>query len=166
MSGPPAGREKQRFAAGLGAVVERDDSLLVLEPHGLGVNAEPQLDAVAVEDLRQRIPDLRSLPVGELLRALNERDPGPEAGHELGQLDADGSPAYDDGGLRDLGEIGCLTIRPVARLGEAGDRRHDRVGAGGDDDRSASRGHARSTTTRPGPSMRPVSLRTVTPRSS
>src|SRR5581483_680826 len=122
-------------AADLVARVELDDLLAAVDAHADRTAAEDELHAVVLQDPAEQLADLRVLAVGEPRRALDDRAAAAEAGEELRQLDRDDAAADEDDALRDLGQRGRLAVRPVAAVGQAGNRRDDRVGAGRDDDR-------------------------------
>src|SRR6185436_9829904 len=52
---PPAGRDEQTIAAQCSAVVELQEILIAFAPRSDGAHAERELDAVAAQDLRERL---------------------------------------------------------------------------------------------------------------
>src|SRR5205823_5489592 len=112
--GPPADAEDQNAAAGLAAVVELDHAFVHLQPDRLSALPEKELDSVFTEDLLEQHTDLRILAVGQVRRALHDRDSRAEAGKELGQLDGDHAAADEDDALRDLRHRRRLAVGPVA----------------------------------------------------
>ena len=70
-----------------------------------------------------------------VLAALDERHLAAEAANGLRHLDADRAAAEDEQPARHRLHAGHLAVRPDAlELAQARDRRHDRVGAVGEDD--------------------------------
>jgi hypothetical protein len=59
----------------------------------------------------------------------------PKRGQELRQLDRDDAAADEGGALRELVDVRHVAVGPVSGLLQTWNRRDDRVGAGGDDDR-------------------------------
>ena len=99
------------------------------------MRAEDELDAVAAQDLAERLAQRRGLAGEQVLGALDERDLAAEATHGLRHLDADRPAAEHEQAARDGLHAGHLAVGPDAvELAQARDRRHDRVGAGRQDD--------------------------------
>ena len=99
------------------------------------MHAERKLDAVAPQDLAERLAERRGLARQHVLGALDERHLAAEAAHGLRHLDADRPAAEHEQAPRDGLHAGHLAVRPDAlELAQARDRRHDRVGAGRDHD--------------------------------
>ena len=131
----PAGGDEQAVAAQLAAVVELEDVVLAVAPRGGRVHAEGELDAVAAQDLAERLAERRGLAGEHVLGALDERHLAAEAAHGLRHLDADRPAAEHEQAARDGLHAGRLAVGPDAlELAQARDRRHDRIGAGRHDD--------------------------------
>ena len=99
------------------------------------VHAEHQLDAVAAQDVAERLAQRCGLVGEHALGQVDECHLAAEAAHGLGHLDADRTAAQDQEAAGDRGHRGHLAVRPHAlELPEARNRRHDRFRAGGHDD--------------------------------
>ena len=131
----PAGGDEQAVAAQLAAVVELEDVVVAVAPRAGRVRAEDELDAVAAQDLAERLAQRRGLAGEQVLGALDERHLAAEAADGLGHLDADRPAAEDEQPARDRLHAGRLAVGPDAvELAQARDRRDDRVGAVGEHD--------------------------------
>jgi hypothetical protein len=64
----------------------------------------------------------------------DQRHPGAETAEGLRQLDADRAAAEHDQVVRQLGQLEDVVVGQVRPLGQAGDRRHRRRGAGADEE--------------------------------
>ena len=127
----PAGRDEQAVAAQLAAVLELEDVVLAVTARGARARAEDELDAVAPQDLAERLAERRRLACEHVLGALDERNLAAEPAHGLGHLDADRAAAEDEQPPRDRLHAGRLAVGPDAvELAQPRDRRDDRVGAG------------------------------------
>ena len=119
----PAGGDEQAVAAQLAAVVELEDVVLAVAPRGGRVHAEDELDAVAAQDLAERLAQRRGLAGEHVLGALDERHLAAEAAHGLRHLDADRPAAEDEQAARDGLHAGRLAVGPDAvELAQARDR--------------------------------------------
>ena len=117
------------------AVVELEDIVVAVASRGGHASAEDELDAVAAQDLVERIAKRRRLTRKQVARAFHEHDLPAEAPDGLGHLDADGPAAEHEQPARDGLHTGRLAVGPdPVELAEPRDRRDDRVGAAGDDD--------------------------------
>ena len=131
----PAGGDEQAVAAQLAAVVELEDVVVAVAPRGGRVHAERELDAVAAQDLGERLAERRRLAREQVLGALDERDLAAEAANGLRHLDADRAAAEHEQPARDRLHAGHLAVRPDAfELAQAGDGRDERIGAVREDD--------------------------------
>ena len=93
-----------------------------------------------------------------MLRSFDDHHLAAEAANGLRHLDADRAAAQHEHAARDLLHAGHLAVRPDAfELAEAGDRRHDGVGAVRQDDVLGSVSHAVDLDhARPGELARPA----------
>ena len=117
----PAGRDEQAVAAQLAPVVELEDVVVAARAARAGrVHAEHELDAVAAQDLAERLAQRRGLAREHVLAALDQRDLAAEAAHGLRQLDADRPAAEHEQAARDRLHAGRLAVGPHARRARAG----------------------------------------------
>ncbi len=116
----PAGGDEQPVAAQLAAVVELEDVVLAVAPGGGRVRAERELDAVAAQDLAERLAQRRGLARQHVLGALDERHLAAEAAHGLRHLDADRAAAEHEQPPRDGLHARRLAVGPDARRARAG----------------------------------------------
>ena len=131
----PAGGDEQPLAAQLAAVVEREHVVLAVASRARRVRAEDELDAVAAQDLAERLAQRGGLAREHVSAALDEHDLAAEPAYGLRHLDADRAAAEDDQPARDGRHGRRLAIGPDAvELAQPGDRRDHRVGAARDDD--------------------------------
>ena len=101
-------------------------------PCGAGGHAEDELDAVAAQDLAERLTERRRLAVEHVVGAVDERHLAAEAAHRLRHLHADGPAAQDQHPARDRLHARRLAVGPdPLELSQARDRRDERVGAAG-----------------------------------
>ena len=141
---PPAGGDEQPVAAQFAAVVELEDVVLSVAPRGRRARAEHELDAVAAQDLAERLAQRRGLAREDVLGALDERHLAAEPAHGLRHLDADRPAAEHEQAPRDGLHAGHLAVGPDAvELAQPRDGRDDRVGAAGEDDVLGGVAHAR-----------------------
>ena len=131
----PAGGDEQTVAPQLAAVVELEDVVVALAPRGGRVHSERELDAVAAQHLAERLAQRRRLARKHVLASLDEHHLAAEAAHGLRHLDADRAAAEHQQPARNLLHAGHLAVCPDAlQLAQSRHRRHDRVGARGEDD--------------------------------
>ena len=130
-------------AAQLAAVLEGQDIVLALAPRGGRVHAEEKLDAVAPQDLAERLAQWRGLAGEDVPGALDQGYLAAEAAHGLGHLGADRAAAEYQQAPRDGLHAGHLAVGPDAfQLAQARDGRHDRIGAGRHDHMPGGVAHA------------------------
>ena len=126
----PAGGDEEPVAAQLAAVVELEHVVVAVAARGGDVRAEDELDAVAAQDVAERLAERRGLAREDVRAALDQRDLAAEAADGLGQLDADGAAAEHEQPARDRLHRGRLAVGPEAvEVAQPGDRRDDGVGA-------------------------------------
>ena len=90
------------------------------------MHAEGELDAVAAQDLAERLAERRGSRGEQVLGALDERHLAAEAAHGLRHLDADRAAAEHEQAARDGLHAGRLAVGPDAvELAQARHRRHD-----------------------------------------
>ena len=131
----PARGYEQVAAAQLVAVLEREHELVAVSARGGRVEAESELDAIAAQDLAHRLPERGGLAGKNVLATLDQRDLASEATHGLGHLDPDRTAAKHQHPPGDRLHPGRLAVGPgPLELAQAGHRRHDRIGAGRNDD--------------------------------
>ncbi len=132
---PAAGRNEQPVTPQLGAVVKDQDVVVAVTPRLRRAHAEQEVDAVAAENLTERITQ-RSGFVGEhALGHVGECDVGAEAANGLRHLDADRATAQDQQATGNRRHRGHLAVRPhPLELPQTGNRRHERGCAGGHHD--------------------------------
>ena len=130
----PARGDEQVVAAQIAAALDRHDVVFAVAPRGGRVHAQEELDAVAPQDLAERMAQRRGLAGEDVFGSLDQGDLPAEAAHGLGHLGADGSAAENQQAARDGLHAGHLAVGPDAiELAQARDGRHDRIGAGGHD---------------------------------
>ena len=132
----PAGGDEQAVAAQLAAVVELEDVLVAVAPRAGRVRAEDELDAVAAQDLAERLAQRRGLAREHVLGALDERPPRRRSGARPAPSRCPTGPPPRTSSRRGTAFMPVdLAVRPDAvELAQARDRRDDRVGAVGEDD--------------------------------
>ena len=129
--GPSAGGREQPLAAQLMAVVQDQDVVVAVAPRGGRRHAEKQLDTVPAQFLAECLAQRRGLAGQHVPRSLGQGHLAAQAAHGLGHLGADRPAAEDEQAAGDRLHRGHLTAGPdVVQLAQAGDGRHDRVGAG------------------------------------
>ena len=128
-------RDEQVVAAQLGVVVELEDVVLPLAPRPCCQLSQDELDVIATEDLAESLAQRGSLVRKQVLGTLDERHLPAKPAHGLRHLDANRPAAQREEAARDRLHAGHLAVGPDAlELLQAGDGRHDRVGATGQDD--------------------------------
>ena len=131
----PARGDEQPIAAQLRAVGEIEHVVVAVAAGRAGVRPEAQLDAVGGQRLADRLADRARLAREHVFAGSDERDRGAQACDRLRHLDADRPGAEDEQPARDLGEGRGLAARPDSlELAQPGDRRDERIRAGGDHD--------------------------------
>ena len=130
----PAGGHEQVVAAQFGATLEGHDVVVAVAPRGGRVHAQEELDAVALQDLPERVAQRRGLAGEDMLGALNEGHLSAEAAYGLRHLGADRAAAEYQQAPRDGFHAGHLAVGPDAvEVAQAPDGRHDRIRAGRQD---------------------------------
>ena len=109
-----AGGDEQAVAAQLAAVVELEDVVLSLAPRGGRPPAEDDLDAVAAQDLAERLAQGRRLSREHVCGALEQHGLAAEPAHRLRQLDPDRAAAYHEQAARDRRHGGRFAVGPDA----------------------------------------------------
>ena len=104
--------------------------VVLLDPRDLGAGVD--LDAAAAHLVRQRDADVVVEAVEQFLAADDLDDLGAETVEDAGELDRDIAAADDDDAARQGGQVERLVRRD--HMLDAGDVRHRRVPAGGDQD--------------------------------
>ena len=132
---PAAGGDEQAVAAQLVPVVQHEHVLVAVASRFGRVRAEGELDAVAAQDLAERLAQRRGLAGQHVVGGFDDRHLAAEAADGLRHLDADRPPAEHEQPARYRLHAGHLTVRPDAlELAQPGNRRHERVGSVGEDD--------------------------------
>ena len=126
----PAGGDEQPVAAQLAPVVELEDVVLAVAPRGGRVRGQHELDALAAQNLAERLAQRRRLAGEHVLGHVDDHRLAAEPAHGLRHLDADRPAAEDQQAARNGLHRGRLAVGPDAlELAQARDRRHDRIGA-------------------------------------
>ena len=132
---PPAGRDQQIGALDglLGGAGEHDLDPLAQRPHPLDLDAAADRDAFARQRIEHDRDAFRVLLGERLRRKLQHRDLGAEPAERLRELEAARARAEHDQMLRPFACIEDILVGEIRALVDAGDRRHRRLRAGGDD---------------------------------
>ncbi len=126
----PARGDEEPVAAQLPAVGELEHVVGAVAARRGDVRAEDDVDAVAAQDVGERVAERRRLAGEDARAALDERDLAAEAADGLGELDADGAAAEHEQPARDAPHRGRLAVGPQAvEVAQSGDRRDEGVGA-------------------------------------
>src|SRR5262249_42148882 len=107
-----AGRDEQLVPPPLAGLVERDDLVLAVPPHARRADAQLELDAVAAQDLAERLAERSGLAGQHALGALDQHDLAAEGADDLRELNADRSSAEDQQPLRHGLHAGGLAVGP------------------------------------------------------
>ena len=114
-------------------VVEREPRTARCGHDARDFHAQPHVDAVRAQRLRERRRHRRLFAGQELRRVLDQRHVTAESGQHLGDLAPHGPATDDDGGRRQFVARIEVLAGPEGHRGEAGDARLPKPGAGGDD---------------------------------
>ena len=132
-----ADRDQQLLAAGGLAVVGLDDRHARLAVHPDRLAARADVDAELAQGLGHLLAGEGLLARDEPALALDQRHARPQGRPRLRKLGPRHSAAQYDEALGHLLGGGRLAVGPRLRIGQAVDRRDQRLGAGRDDDRPA-----------------------------
>src|SRR5829696_8728088 len=133
--GAPAGGYQQAVTAHLPAVDELQDVVLAVASGGGCVRADDELDAVAAQDLAERLAQRHVLAREHVPGALEQHHLAAKAAHGLRHLDADRAAAQDEQAAWDGLHGRRLAVGPDAsKVAQAWDRRNDRLRTAGHDD--------------------------------
>ena len=122
----PAGGDEQPVAAQLAPVVELEDVVVAVAPRGGHARGQRELDAVAAQDLAERLAERRGLPGEHVLGPVDHDHLAAEPAHGLRHLDPDRPAAQDEQAARDGLHGGRLAAGPDARRARAGPGRAGR----------------------------------------
>ena len=134
-SGAPTGRNEKPVAAQFAAVIQHHDVVLAVPPGGGDRRGQFELDALAEQSLAKRLTQWCRLPGEDMFASLDDGRVAAETVDRLGHLHPDRASAEDEQATWNHLHAGRFAIGPHAlELGQARNRRKDRVGSVGEDD--------------------------------
>ena len=111
---PPARGDQQPVAAQLTSVVDLEHVVIAIATGGRRVGRQDELDALAAENLAQRLTQRRRLAAEHVLGHVNDHCLAAEPAHRLRHLHSDRPGAQDEQPTRNGLHRGHLAVGPDA----------------------------------------------------